>query len=108
MLLRAEGKVFDMRIEVDFDKLPKGNELRVGNVYPVRGGRGARLGHLMILIAITSPNDSFYCPQCLFLIINKNGELTGVTNYGKHAIEERQPVGFVDGIDDIDLVVRSI
>lgn len=85
---------------------------RVGNVYPVKGGRGLRHGHMMVLIAVTKANDC----QCrdhraetgLMLTIDKDGNPVGVTQYGMHYLDEQSPIAFVEGLDNIELTMRSL
>ena len=84
------------------------NEVRPGNVYPVSGGWGRSAGHLMVLLAITKPDRRSEGNNCLFLIVDKEGEPRGVTHYGIHAIEDRCPVAFVDEIETVILSMRSL
>lgn len=74
----------------------------VGNAYPIRGGSGARLGHMQVLIAITKSNDG------LFIVINNEGDLIGVSKYGMHVVNDWAPVAFVNGIADLELVMVSL
>lgn len=74
----------------------------VGNVYSIRGGSGARLGHMQVLIAITKANDG------LFIVINSDGDLIGVNKYGMHVVNDWAPVAFVNGIADLELVMVSL
>lgn len=67
----------------------------VGNVYSINGGYGRKAGYVMVLIAITKKDS------CLFLVIDKDGEPIGVTSYGIHAIEDRAPIAFVNGMDNL-------
>lgn len=83
-------------------------EVRIGNVYPIRGGYGRRAGHLMILMAITEPPNQYQDPSCLMFIIDNKGRPKGVTSYAVHALEERAAVGFVDGLEDLTFEIRSL
>ena len=96
-----------MRIQVTTNEFKHGEETRVGNVYMVKGGRGLRYGHMMILFAITARGD-YRDPMALMLIINKEGEPVGVTQYAMHYIEDQMPVAFCEGINEIDLTIRSL
>lgn len=82
-----------MRINVS--DLPTFAQPVVGNVYAIGGGYGRKAGHAMVLLAITKAS------ACLLLVIDKDGEPTGVTSYGLHAIEERAPIAFVPGLDEM-------
>ncbi|MEE9569498.1 MAG: hypothetical protein V3W37_08940 [Candidatus Binatia bacterium] len=74
----------------------------VGNVYGISGGSGRKAGHSMVLIAITEKQSA------LMLVIDKSGEPVGVTSYGLHAIEERAPIAFVPGLDDLTFDMQPI
>lgn len=91
--------IFDLEIE----KFEPTEPLRVGNVYPVRGGRGAREGHLNILMAMRDHDD-----HCYMLTITRDGVPTGVTHYGAHYVRELQPIAFVEGLEDMRFPVKSL
>lgn len=82
-----------MRINVC--NIPVFSQPIVGNVYPISGGYGRKAGHSMVLLAITNQQTA------LMLVIDKEGNPVGVTSYGIHAIEERCPIAFVPGLDDL-------
>lgn len=96
-----------MRIEIQTSDLAPFAEPSVGNVYAMRGGRAASLGHMMILFSIVPP-DSCRAGMCLMIVIDKEGTPVGVTSYGKHYIENLSPIAFVEGLDDLSLVMRSL
>jgi predicted aconitase with swiveling domain len=89
-----------MRINVI--DLPGFSQPVVGNVYAIGGGYGRRAGHAMVLMAITRNQAA------LMLIIDKEGEPVGVTSYGMHAIEERVPIAFVRGFDEMSFMMEPI
>ncbi|UOK71666.1 hypothetical protein [Ancylobacter polymorphus] len=89
-----------MRINVT--ELPTFAQPVVGNVYACGGGYGRKAGHAMVLLAITAKQSA------LLLVIDKDGEPVGVTSYGLHAIEERAPIAFVRGLDQIDLTMEPL
>jgi len=99
-----------MQITIETDHLSTFDEPRVGNVYPVRGARGLRDGKMMILLAITESNPRNCCSSAtaLMLVITKEGKPSGVTQYGLHYIQELSPIAFVDGLDDLSLIMRSL
>ncbi len=82
--------------------LPTFSQPVVGNVYPVGGGYGRKVGHAMVLLAITEK-----C-AALLLVIDKDGNPVGVTQYGLHAIEERAPIAFVRGLDEMAFTMEPL
>lgn len=99
-----------MKVNLELDSPVSTFECGVGNVYHVRGGRGLRDGHLNIIIAITEPKDRFACQgrMALCLTIDKDRDPRGVTSYGAHYFEDKMPIAFCEGVQDINLVVRSL
>jgi hypothetical protein len=95
-----------MKIEIQTSDFSPVEPARIGNVYAMRGGRAARDGKMMVLFAISK--GEYDGPRCLMLIINRDGEPTGVTAYGMHYIVELQPIAFVEGLEEMTLVMRSI
>ncbi len=89
-----------MRIKTD--NVPVFSQCVVGNVYAISGGYGRKAGHSMVLLAITG-NDT-----CLMLVIDKDGNPVGVTSYGLHAIEQRCPIAFVPGLDDLEFCMEPL
>lgn len=97
-----------MRVHIETTNVVTGDPPRVGNVYAVKGGRGLARGHMNILIAITEPSDCYSGRTGLMLTVDKEGKPRGVTSYGMHYIEDLSPIAFVDGIEEIDLTMRSL
>ena len=96
-----------MRIEVTTqDGSPLGPP-QVGMVYPMRGGRGGSRGHMNVLIAITEPQQ-FIGQYGVLISITPNGDVVGCTKYAMHYLEELTPMGFVDGLDELSLVMRPL
>lgn len=73
-----------------------------GNVYAISGGYGRKAGHSMVLLAITKKS------ACLMLVIDREGDPIGVTSYGLHAIEERAPIAFVPGFDELAFTMEPL
>ena len=96
-----------MKITIGTDNFCPLEEPREGNVYPVRGGRGARDGNLMILIAITEPK-SCQGEMALMLVVSREGRPCGVTSYGMHHVRDLSPIAFVDGVESLEFTIRSI
>ena len=97
-----------MRINININADMSPIETRPGNVYQVRGGRGARVGHMMVLLAVTEPKDCYSGRSALMLVIDKDGEPVGCTSYGLHYFDDKMPIAFADGVEDIDLRVRPL
>jgi hypothetical protein len=95
-------------MQIDVTELPTFSLPVVGNVYPIGGGYGRRAGHAMVLIAITPDRGEARGRAALFLVIDKNGDPVGVTSYGLHAIEERAPIAFVRGIEELRLTMEPL
>lgn len=82
-------------MKIDVSDTPGFSQPTVGNVYALKGGYGGKHGHMAVLLAITAREN------CLLLIIDREGDPVGVTSYGLHAIEERCPVAFVEGLESL-------
>ena len=96
-----------MKIDIQTIELGPFDPARVGNVYPIKGGRGLKQGHMQVLIAITEPRE-YHGASALMLVITKEGKPVGVNSYAMHYIEELCPIAFVDGLEDMTLVMRSL
>ncbi len=82
------------------------DELKVGNVYPCRGGRPLRYGHLWVVASIAAGN----CGKdtVVLLQVNRNGEICGAETYGSHYFEDKTPIAFVEGLEDVNLTMRGL
>lgn len=89
-------------MKINVSDIPSFSQPIVGNVYAISGGYGRKAGHSMILIAITERQ------MALMLVIDKNGEPVGVTSYGLHAIEERAPIAFVPGFENLNFTMEPL
>lgn len=97
-----------MKINIEVGDFGPYEPARVGNVYPIKGGRGLRDGHMQVLIAITTTRDQWRGQAGLLLVIDKEGNPVGVNSYGMHAIEDLQPIAFVEGLETMTLTMRSL
>ena len=97
-----------MKIDIQTTEVGPFEAARVGNVYPIKGGRGARYGNMQVLIAITEPREQWQGSMGLMLVISKEGKPVGVNSYGMHYIEDLQPIAFVEGLEELTLIMRSI
>lgn len=91
-----------MKFEVAIGDLPKSprNTVVVGDVFPARGGVGGGSGHMYVVTHIRSVND-----VCICLTIDPSGEVVGCTKYGYHYLAGIRPIGFVDGLTDLQFTV---
>lgn len=96
-----------MRVNVEVDGVSPFIEVRVGNVYSVRGGRALSQGHMMIVIAITSEK---ICQgrSVLMLVVDREGNPTNVTKYALHYVQDLTPIAFVDSLDTLELTMRPL
>lgn len=89
-------------MKINVTDLPTFSQPVIGNVYGCNGGYGRKAGHAMVLIAITASQSA------LMLVIDKDGNPVGVTSYGLHAIEERAPIAFVRGLDEMVFQMEAL
>ncbi len=73
----------------------------IGNVYNVRGGSGARLGYMMIIISIEHD-------LCTVLTVNKEGSIISGSNYAVHYFEDKCPMAYCAGIEDLAFDIGTI
>jgi hypothetical protein len=73
----------------------------IGNVYNVRGGTGARNGHMMVLVSIVGTTVTT-------LTVNKNGDIVSGSNYGLHYFEDKCPIAYVDGLEELNFNIARI
>lgn len=97
-----------MKVHIETDNFSADAPLRVGNVYPVRGGKGLRDGNMMVVIAVTEPRGCCDGRMALMLVIDKHGNPVSVDKYGAHVFEDRAPIAFAEGVESIELFIRSI
>lgn len=74
----------------------------VGNVYSVSGGRGMAAGHMYVIASITEEGT------CVCLTISRSGQIVGGTQYGRSYMRERCPIAYVEGLDNLELMMRSL
>lgn len=90
-----------MRVNIQTEVVIPADGPNIGNVYPVKGGYGARDGLMMVLIAFSEG-------MATYLRINKEGEIVGAGSYGVSTFKDRVPIAYVEGVDEIELTMRSI
>lgn len=99
-----------MKIEIQAD-LPRGGDRQamIGNVYPVRGGFGARNGHMHVIIAATEKVTGC-CSYGGYttITVDCDGDIVGGNHYAWHYFDEKVPMARVDGLDGIQLTLRSL
>lgn len=99
-----------MKIEFDTAiQMPQSREEMVGNVYPIRGGFGARNGHMQVVVSYYDKVRGC-CRYSGFatLTIDTEGDIVGASAYGAHYFDNKIPIGRVEGLDELALVMRSI
>lgn len=99
-----------MRIDIALSEGSPLFDLRVGNVYAVRGGRGASVGNMMVVVAITDTHDrgTPTGANAVYLTISREGEVISGGHYSPHYLEDKPPIAYVEGIEDLTLAMRSL
>lgn len=77
--------------------------MRIGNVYPTRGGTRVARGDFWILAGISECGQSAY-----LLAVNRDGRICGVSSYGTHVVKDWSPVAFATGLEDMTFDVVSV
>ena len=96
-----------MDVDIQLNDFSPLDPVRVGNVYPVKGGRGLRDKNMQILIAMSEPTQ-YGGISCFFLVVSKDGKPVGVNRYALHYVEDLTPIAFVDGLEEMTLIMRSL
>ena len=96
-----------MQIDFKMSDRPEPYAVKLGMVYPVKGGHGRRHGHMFVLIAITD-NDPNHGQGCLMLRIDKHGRPVGVTSYNLGYVQGLQPIAFAEGVDQWAMTIRGL
>lgn len=89
-------------MKISVTDLPTFSQPVIGNVYAISGGYGRKAGHAMVLLAVGKGDVA------LMLVIDREGNPVGVTSYGLHAIEERTPIAFVRGLEELHLTMEPL
>jgi hypothetical protein len=92
-----------MRFEIE-GLPPPSCGVRVGNVYPARGGRAGQKGYLYVVVAVTERKPDRFghdasAGMACCLVVDRDGDIRGTTTYGAHYFEDREPCGFVHGLE---------
>lgn len=89
--------------------IPQSGPDMVGNVYPVRGGFGARNGHMHVIIAHYDKvqGGCRYAGYCT-VTVDCDGEIVGANNYACHYFDDKVPMAKVEGLEEVSLVMRSL
>lgn len=96
------------RIETDVPLVAAPEDM-VGNVYQVRGGRGARLGHMHVIVSAYRYNECSCVDEGFAtLTIDREGQIVGANTYARHYFMDKVPIAKCDGIEQVELVVRSV
>lgn len=73
----------------------------VGNVYNVRGGSGAKHGYMMVIISIIGTTVTI-------VTVNRDGEIVSGSNYGLHYFEDKCPIAYCDGLEQLTFKIGRI
>ena len=73
----------------------------VGNVYPIRGGRGASSGHMSVIVSINGG-------KCTTLTVNSEGDVVSGSNYGIHYYRDKCPIAFCRGLEELSFDITTI
>ena len=89
--------------------IPQSGPDMVGNVYPVRGGFGARNGHMHVIIAHYDKvaGGCRYSGYCT-VTVDCDGEIVGANSYAFHYFDDKVPMAKVEGLEEVPLVMRSL
>ena len=99
-----------MKIDIQTDvPIPNSGPDMVGNVYPVRGGFGARNGHMHVIISHYDKVQGCcqYSGYCT-VTVDCDGEIVGANSYALHYFDSKVPMAKVDGLEEVALVMRSL
>lgn len=95
-------------IETDTPLAPCPEDM-VGNVYQVRGGTGARHGHVHVIISAYDKKIGCYHHQGYVTItVDRDGDIVGGNSYAQHYFNDKVPIARCDGLESVQLVVRSL
>jgi len=97
-----------MKILID-ENIRSQTEDMVGNVYPVRGGFGARDGHMHIIIAATE--KVIGCCQYsgyTTITVDCDGDIVGANHYNYQYFDGKVPMAKADGLDTLCLTIRPL
>jgi len=90
-----------MKFDISDELTPYIQEPVIGNVYNVRGGSGARKGYMFVIISIVGTTATT-------VTINKSGEIVGGGNYGLHYFEDKCPMAFCKGLEELAFSLETI
>ena len=99
-----------MKVDIETDiPLTGFGQDAVGNVYQVRGGMGARRGHMHIIVAAYEYNDG--CGSgCGYatITVDRDGAIVGANAYAQHYFDSKVPIAKCEGLDQVHLIVKSL
>lgn len=97
-----------MKLDIQTDVPISDGSPKIGNVYPVRGGRAMRYGCMYVVVAIRPAMDDYDACNVICLMVNRDGAIVGAANYALHYFAEKAPIAFVEGLEELHLTMRSI
>lgn len=96
-----------MRVHIDSNLKHPLQSPQVGNVYTRRGGRAAARGEMAIIISIV-PAQPHEGEKAVMLFVDKQGQVTGADTYNLSYWEDKVPIAIAEGIQDLDIVIKSL
>lgn len=90
-----------MKFNISKDLKPYMETPVIGNVYNVRGGYGAKLGYMMVIVSIVNTTVTV-------LTLTKEGEIVSGCNYGSHYFEDKCPIAYCDNLEQLTFEVRPL
>jgi hypothetical protein len=84
-----------MRFKTKGYKAPLPNVVRVGDIYPSKGGKGT---YAFIIVSVRDH-------RAHAIGIDKEGNIITTTSYGVHAFERREKIGFCDDLANLTLEI---
>lgn len=87
------------RIE-DKAVLPQTPSVRVGNVYPAKGGARAKIA-MWVVIGVDEGSQRVH-----LVGLNDIGEMRSTCSYGIWAMQSRDVIGRVEGLDELEFTVE--
>lgn len=89
-----------MRFELPEQLQPPSSEVKIGNVYKPKGGRAGRDNWVHVIVSLI-PADLCRGPGVVYLSVDTDGNIRSGSQCSTRVYEERVPIGFVEGLEDL-------
>lgn len=73
----------------------------IGNVYAVRGGRGAKHGYMNVIVSLD-------VGIATVLTIDSDGNIVGGSNYRENYFRDKCPVAFCKALDTLSFEITTL